>query len=333
MHVQPRLIRPKRPVRRLVLQERDVEILRLLTVHRYARADHFQWLLFQGRGVRVLQARLRRLWEHRLIDRYFVPVVVGNDQTFPRFSSRPVYALTARGANVLAEKTGGDPAGIPVGLRRNLLAFPTLLHDLVATDFTVSLRVALASLGLPVSVQHDHELRRLLARSASGARRGHPIVPDAAVTITLPGDRRMTFCLEVVRASMRGGNRSLRAKLLRYLELHRLRFFREAYGHEWLRGVLIATTSSTRAEGLRKASASLPHGHRLFSFGAYRSGDAEAGSLFTPENVLDHPWRLLDGSTSTLRQIIQSATHDASSRLAPEGTPVVTNRGGLDHLG
>ena len=334
MPVQPRYKRPKRPSRGLAVQERDLEVLKLLAVHRYARADHFRSLLFQDRGVRVLQERLRRLFEHGLVDRYFVPVVLGTDQIVPRFSSQPIYALTARGAGVLAERTGCDLSGIPVGLRRNLLAFPTLVHDLVATDFTVSLCVALAALGLPVTVQHDHELRRLSARSASGSRKGHPIVPDAAVTVTLPGDRRMTFCLEVVRAGIRGGNRNLRAKLLRYLELHRLRFFREAYGHEWLRGVLVATTSTSRAEGLRTACLSLPHGHRLFSFGSYRSGDAEEGPLFTPENIIDHPWRLLDGSTMTLRQIIQSETetHETSSRAAPGGT-AVTDRGGPDHLG
>lgn len=321
MHLHRRFHRPHQPSRGLELQERDIDLLKLLAVHRYARSEHVHQLLFSQRSIRIVQARLRQLWEHGLLDRYFLPVVIGTDRPIPRRASQPIYALTARGAAVLAEKTGAKQAEIPYGLRRNLVAFPTLLHDLVATDFTIALRVAVGSLGLRCTVQHDHALRALRARFALHDRRRGLIVPDAAVTIAFDDGRRLTLCLEVVRAGIRGGNRGLRAKLANYLDLHRRRFFRDAYGHEWLRAVVIATTSSSRAEGLRSIAGNLPHGHRLFWFGSYRAtkDSPTMGSDFTPESILDRPWRCLDGSTTTLRQAIHPVPYDPT-------LPAVTGR-------
>ncbi|MGH7437663.1 MAG: replication-relaxation family protein [Polyangiaceae bacterium] len=90
--------RPARPGARLQLQGRDVEILRAARRHRFVQAEHLHALLFDGRTLRVTQARLRKLWEHRLLDRAFVPFSLDGERQPPSVASTPTYSLAPRGA-------------------------------------------------------------------------------------------------------------------------------------------------------------------------------------------------------------------------------------------
>jgi hypothetical protein len=296
-----RYVRPDVPAGRLALQPRDRDLLQAVYVHRYARADHLHPLVFPGATLRVCQRRLRKLWEHRLLDRAYAPWALGGERRPLRGLGTPAYALSDLGAQVVAEELGLPPAEVPHGLGAPGSALVTLEHDLVVTDCLVALEVACRGCGdiSLVSAEAEWALWRSV-RAWRAARAGPApeiVVPDGAFTLALPErNETRTFHLEVVRADARGGNRRLLDKLARYVELHRQGVLREAFGHDRLRAVIVATTSEARAERFRALARSLPHGRRLFWFGEYRP----TPPAFTPDDVLAERWKTTDGQTLSL---------------------------------
>lgn len=290
-----------------MLQERDLSVLEAVRRYRALRADHLAALLGTI-GRRVLQARLRLLWEHRLLERRYLPAVWGGASP-PVASLSPLYLPTARGARRVSEARGSPH-------REERLEPPsafTLAHDLVATDFLVALAAAARLGGVAVRVEPEHCLRRRLAETAARPRDGKSlIVPDGAATLSAEA---ATVHLEIVRAGARSGNATVVRKLLRYGELLSDGFFLRAYGHARVRAVLIATTSERRAETFRGlAEARLPRSAQwLFWFGAFRDlGGCRAA--FRPETVLAAPWKRTDGRDATLGPLLASARPpDASS--------------------
>lgn len=307
-----RYVRPKRPVRGLALQTRDLAILDAIRRYRALRAEHLSALLGPI-GRRVLQARLRLLWEHRLLDRRYLPALWGGDMP-PVASQTPLYLSTARGLRRLV-----DARGLPQRDERvELPSVFTLAHDMVAVDFLVALECAAKTAGhaVRVTIQPEHLLRRELAESAARPRDGKQlIVPDGAATIAGVAGDASTLHLEIVRAGARSGNGRIAKKLVRYGELLRDGFFERAYGHARLRAVLIATTSERRAETLRELTeARLPKPtHWLFWFGSF--SDHAAPARFLPWSVLEIPWKRTDGRKATLAPLL--AEPMAPSATAP----------------
>lgn len=201
----------------------------------------------------------------------------------------------------IAEVLGVSPQTIPQTRVQNAAGFATLHHHLVATDALVAAQCAL---GASLEVHREEQLRRALRAQAPMPS----VVSDGAFTVLPPhAPRPMTFHLEVVRADVRGGNRSLRRKFDKYVSLLRRGFFERAYGQIWIRAVCIATTTATRAAHLRRLASDLAHGRRLFWFSAYerqRSGGPPQ-TVFTPERFLDHEWIDGTGERQTLRQTLQ----------------------------
>ncbi len=306
-----RYVRPKRPSRGVVLQERDLAVLEAVRRYRALRAEHLAALVGPV-GRRVLQARLRLLWEHRLLERRYLPATWGGVSP-PVASLSPLYLSTPRGARRLSEARGSPH-------REERLEPPsvfTLAHDLAATDFLVALEAAARATDVSVRAEPEHSLRRRLAETAARPGDGKNfIVPDGAAAISPGSSEPATIHLEIVRAGTRSGNASLVRKLLRYGELLRDGFFLRAYGHARIRAVLIATTSERRAETFRElAQAQLPRSAQwLFWFGAFHDLGASRAT-FRPETVLAALWKRTDGRDAALGPLL--AAPRASSSSAP----------------
>lgn len=283
---------------RLVVTPRDLDILRAADQHRYVRTDHLKQLLFATTTDRSAQMRLRKLWRHGYLDRVYLASVVGGERRPPRGAGVPVFTLAAKGRAALhGERGGTDAAGETVSPS-------TIQHELVVTDFMVALHSAIrnrAEVWL-VETSHAGNLWRRLGGRRLPAIPGERLVPDGAVTLQRADRARETYYLEVVRAGVRAGNGTLWDKLLRYSEANHRGAFRELYGHDRVRAILIATTSEERSENLRALAKSLPHGRKLFAFASYESKDAEGRAVprFTAASILDLPWRTVDGEVLRL---------------------------------
>lgn len=306
MSYPSRYTRPRVPRASLCLQERDLAILGSAYTHRYLTSFHVHDLCFRGVSLGRAQERLRTLWEHGLLERCFTPVLLGSSLGTPAPTRQPIYTLTRRGAELLHERGHLAAEELSHAVRRKGKRRPTLEHHLVVTDMMVALRSALrAQSDIQVHVEHEHVLWRRLARVPKRPRSA--IVPDGAVTLTGPRGQPLTFYLEVVRAGVKGGNKNLKAKYVRYAELHHRGFFRTVYGHARLRAVIFATTSRARAERFRSLTKGLVHSRQLFWFGAYAQGKTTGGlrSDFSSDRVLAHPWWTSDGQVVTLGMAIE----------------------------
>ena len=287
-----------------VLQRRDVQTLQALHRHRFLHSDHIHQLLFDGCRMEVAQRRLRKLWCHKYVERYYRPLILDGRKQPPR-SAQPIYALGERGAELVAETLDIDIEQVTTGFPQSESGVPTMTHHLVVSDFFVALTVALADQQRTelVGIEHEHRLWPKVTPFAQGREF---VVPDAAFTLCFGDAEPLTFYVEVVRAGIRAGNKSLKKKMDTYVRLNRKRFFRDVYGHDRLRAVIFATTTDSRADRYRGLAVELPHGHGLFWFGSYaeKNQDGHEVSILAPEMILEPRWTDPNG---TLHSIIPAA--------------------------
>lgn len=297
--------RPARPGGRLWLQARDVDILRAIARHRYAQAEHVHVLLFAGRTLRVAQARLRKLWEHHLLDRCFVPFSLDGARQPPSVASTPTYSLTARGAQLVA---GAD--GTALQHAEHATAASTLAHHLGVTDLLVALEAACRRPNGPELVESRHEWELWRQAKAGPLRSESLIVPDGAFTLRHAGRAAPeTWYVELVRASVAGGNETFKKKMLRYAQLHRAGAFQRLFGDRHVRGVLVATPSPERAQNLQSLAVFVP-GRRFFAFTHFEDKNgARATKRFRHDTVLALDWT--DGAGEPLRLGTSRTADDA----------------------
>jgi len=340
-----RFVRPERPSSGLVLQPRDREILKSVFTHRLMRSDHVRELLFSGKSLRVAQVRLRKLWEHGYLERCFVPSVLSGETNASVRIGQPVYGLTKKGAELARESFGQDASKTPQRFRKETPGLALLQHHLVVTDFLVSLEAACGRhAGVQVeSVESETGLWRKIAlwRERSGGRNGY-LVPDGAFTLSYPDSgERWSFCLEVVKAGVKGGNSQLLRKMERYVLFHRQGFFKQAYGQEKLRAVIFLTSSEARAERFRVLAKSLKHGRRLFWFGAYMAlgPNRKQESPFKPETILSLDWNTAEDDErfsflqpSRAPSILNDQAHDLCPYPAPGRNQPALAHPGRDHV-
>lgn len=299
----PAPLRP--PQLGLRLQPRDIALLRLVFHHRFVRSDHLHALLMPRTNRRVIQTRLQKLFAHAYVKRLFVPAILDGEHRPLTHSRQPIYTLDRRGARLLSEHENESGRTALDRWRPEVVSASTLAHHLVVTDCLVALQVACRSSPSVQFIRGEHEgiLWAKLREHRQHHRIKQAIVPDGAFTLRYATGETMTFYLEVVRADVKGGNRRLLEKLRRYVELLRLEYFRDVFGHERVRAVLLATTSLVRAKNLARVAEKLIHGRRLFWFGTYqeKTADGRFASCFTPEQILTLPWHEATGDRQTLQ--------------------------------
>jgi hypothetical protein len=318
-------VRPEQP-RPIRLVPRDTEILKAVLHHRYLSAEHIQRLFFATTGMRPVTARLRKLWENKYLDRYFVPLAFDGTRECLRKKHPPYYTLATRGAAIVSDTTGIAVEKIPSTPKQNNVGFTNFTHNLVATDFSVAAEARADELDdIIVHVQREHELGPLISswRRANKASVPH-VQSDGAITIRRGDGTPISFHIEVVRAESRSGNQSVARKLKRYATLNREGFFRDALDHQHLRAVLIMTTSDERADNLRELARALPYGKHLFWFGAYQRRDRrrDFDTVFTPETVFSPMWR--SAGDEELHSILPSPRKSTNHVWASTSTSTIT---------
>jgi hypothetical protein len=283
----------------LVLQERDVRILELVHEHRFLSAHDLSRLLRHPGSAWAFQRMLRRLFDHRFLDR-------PPSQLILRFTGQErylIYALGPRGAQVMAERYGLAMDPRRFGQKNAEVGDLYLRHTLGLGRFRICLTLA-----IPHSAPHegtpDHSRPYLLPwkqgdelkakvwlQGPSGRKDPWTLMPDAFVGVQKPkpAPNRSFFFIEYQRTTP-SPQRFARAKGEAYLAFWRQGKHEERLGVKGFKVLIIAQTER-KQETLRailrewlEARPNPPWGLWLFTCeGRY--------DLERPETILDPIWK------------------------------------------
>lgn len=194
----------KRARQTLVLQPRDVELLKALFACRYLTTSQIQQVFF-GRNRSVVCARLnQKLLPHGFVSRHV------QDAAF--HTTDAVYALGRAGIRVLAQELQVAPHAVGRGLERSAESF-FLRHLLAVNDLWAALRYATRDPTAPCSVASWWTEKKL--RGLHRVAHRHAPIADSRFVLAYLDDARAHFFVEVDR-----GTESLRVfqdKVRRYL--------------------------------------------------------------------------------------------------------------------
>jgi hypothetical protein len=272
----------------IIIQPRDREVLTQLGRFGVLTAEHIRHLVFPTVSVRFVNRRLALLVAHGFASRSHVPDLENGNIVRSR---RPLYSLTRKGAELV-----DDGSSLLSFFRFSPSRWATVRHNLIAVDLLTAIKVASAGADvLPEPVLRE-ELRK--GRQV-GSQFPTAVLPDGAFTLADPASgESVGYCVEVVRANVKGGNSKIRRKMARYVALNRAGFFREVYGIGRLRAVLLLTTSPRRAANLVALARDLPHGRHLFLATSYEERPGLA-MTFDPDSVLGLPLLDCEGNTTS----------------------------------
>ena len=222
---------------------RDVILLSLVWQYRILRRDQIQQLLFPSKN--TANERLKRLYQHGFIQRRWRPVEYGQGM------GQALYLLDARGADLLAQKSGLDRGEIHSRASHNKVSSPFLDHMLMIND--VRIAVAMAAKTAAYRIERWLTQEELSASPdhvcLSGANGSHKVavIPDSYFCLRL-GSRRAHFFIEADRATV--SNKRWAQRVCAYLEYVRSGQYVRRYGAHCLR-VLTVTTGVKRLANLK----------------------------------------------------------------------------------
>ena len=269
---RPRFSRSSDPPM-LVLTPRDEQVVFDCWRYRWLTRQHLQ-LLTGTPGIRRLNDRLRRLYDHGYVERLRVGTVGAGLQ--------PLYLVGPVGASLVAVEFELAEAVVRERVRENLRASAMLLpHDLSVNDVMIALHSAF---------QRDPDIDPLLwlnSRDCYDAYApGRSLRPDAYFQV-LEGGRRVHSCfLEVDRGTV--GLEKWREKVKRYQEYRDGGFYTHRYGEGLTRfRVLTLSTTAARLDSLKEATRRIAD--RGFWFG-------QTGSLVQDADPRRAFWWKVDGT-------------------------------------
>ena len=157
----------------IVLTERDKAIILSVYENRFLRRDQIQRLYFADTSVQACNARLKRLYEHRFIDRVIRPIAVGSNQI--------AYALHRGGAGIAAAAHGVDRQSINWKRDHKRVEFLFMEHTLEVAEFRVNLGLALQEASSIDWLFYSRESKHLQARvpDPAGKKKYLVVAPDA----------------------------------------------------------------------------------------------------------------------------------------------------------
>jgi len=127
---QSRYVRPKTGnLKRLVLQPRDFELVKTVYNYRFIKTNQLTVIIPGDRT--SIERRLRRLWEHRYLERSYMPVTPGIGQAI----GHAIYSIDYKGADLMRSHEGVDPKKLKHVIRHNKPKFPDLEHQLMIFQF------------------------------------------------------------------------------------------------------------------------------------------------------------------------------------------------------
>jgi hypothetical protein len=204
----------------MVLTDRDREIIRAVHENRFLRRDQIERLFFSTTA--AANARLLALYQHRFLDRLYLPVELG--------SSQAAYALDVQGATLIAREEHLHLSQVTWRRKHNRVEFFFLEHTVLTAELHVALQVALRGredISL-LEWRRDAFLTREKFPDLEYDERRLIVAPDAFFGLALP-EGTAYFFVEVDL-----GTETLerfRRKIVAYQEYWRSGRYHERYGH------------------------------------------------------------------------------------------------------
>jgi len=278
----PKFKRRPEEVGGLRLQERDIEIVKLVYSYRFLNSDHIKALV-DGSEQGILR-RLQKLFHHGFLDR--PPSQILYPLAGPQ---KMVYALGDRGASLLAEKYGVDIAKIKWNEKNKEVKDRHIQHTLMISNFRTCLELALSKIPdtnlLFWQRENPKELKDYVYIEDYGREIKAPIVPDGFFGIQDPKGK-MFFFLEADQSTMT--NARFLKKMRAYWRWWKDGRHTKRFGIKAFR-VLTITKTKQRKENLRKITKKADD-RQVGSFMFWFTSE-ENYSLQRPESILEPIWQ------------------------------------------
>jgi hypothetical protein len=239
-------VRPKKP-EPMVLTDRDKEILTRIWEDRMLFTSQIGRIFFRGKtGANI---RLRKLWENRYLDRYFLPTLMFHGST------EAIYMPGKKGVDIVAAMLGVERTEIARGmsyLKQKVRTHSFLLsldHILAVADFRIAF--AEAAEDHPDVSLEGWIPERMCEDSYRFWRAGEKVAgklrPDGYCQCQY-GEKRYSFFVEVDLGTMSG--KAFEHKVQRYLDYSESGRYQQRFGVRYFRA-LVATTGTQRLINLK----------------------------------------------------------------------------------
>ena len=296
----PRFKRMPEAAGGLRIQDRDIEIIRLVYEYRFLDSGRIQALI--AGSDQVILRRLQKLFHHGYLDRPVSQIVFSN----PLLGhENMVYGLGDKGADLLSEKLGIDRGNIIWKEKNKEVGERYIQHTLMISNFRTCLALALNDTpGARLLFWIRENTGKLREKDyvhfrEDGKERRLPIVPDGVLGIEESRDE-IYFCLEADRSTMTNARflNKLRAYWLWYGQGGQ----RKKFGFENFR-VLTLTRTKRRMENLIQATQRLDDKDKnsyMFWFCCEKDYD-----LSNSQTVLQKIWRTAAAGDHKLHSLLE----------------------------
>jgi hypothetical protein len=249
----PRRNRRAKVSRSMKLISRDISIIHTVYQYRVLRQNQLERLF--GRSRSVMQRVLLRLYQHKFLDRRFLPVYAGSSPT--------LYVLDKRGAEVLRTHFGMDDLTWYSSSKDLKTEF--LEHTTAINDFRIAITVAAQAAGYELCKWvSESELKasydRVSIRTQSNKMQAVSLIPDSYFVLRTPIGFAHFF-LEVDRGTETLG--IFKSKILAYMAYHQSGAYERRYQSKSMR-VLTLATGAKRLENLKAAAEAVGGKHRYW---------------------------------------------------------------------
>lgn len=280
----PRFKRKPKLAGGLTLQERDIEIIKLVHEYRFLNSKQIQALV-QGSD-QVILRRLRKLFHHGYLDRPVGQIIFSNPIMGPE---KMVYALGDKGADLMAEWFGIDRGKVIWKEKNREVRERYIQHTLLVSKFRACLSIALRNIP-NVSLlfwqrENVQEFKEYVYDTKGSRKKRLTVVPDGFFGIEDAGGR-MYFFLEADRSTMTAAR--FLNKMQAYWLWWRQGGSRKRFGIENFR-VLTLTVSKRRRDNLVKRTQGADEagaGSYMFWF-----ADSNDINLDAPLTILQNIWK------------------------------------------
>ncbi len=222
---------------------RDVSVILSVYENRFMRRDQIQRLHFPGSSVQATSARLKKLSDHKFLDKMQRPVIGG--------ASQAVYALNKRGADVVTMNLDVSRQQVHWKRDNNRVEWLFMEHTLAVSEFKVCLDLALRGREAELYF-HQRGDRSLIRRVSdpSGKKKYLVVAPDAFFGVQTERGKHIFF-LEVDMGTET--LKRIQEKVIAYKKYWKSGKYEKEYGFNHFR-VLTVAESETRLANLIQAT-------------------------------------------------------------------------------
>lgn len=252
--------------------DRDRAILRLVYDYRILSQRQLEQLLGKARS--TVQQSLVRLYDHRYLERVFLPVAELG-------SSPALYILDKRGIETLQRQGIEDFTGVP----NKDISLMFMEHTLAINAFRIAMTQACQAVGWTIPIwRTENEIKadydKVTVRGKTGKTKTLPIVPDSYVVVDAPDRGVAHLFLELDRGTMKLD--LFKAKVEGYLNYYKQGGYEKRFKAKGFRVLTVVDTpTDARVHHLAAHTAQVDGIGRRFWFAHLPS--------ITLETALTHP--------------------------------------------